>query len=780
MHFTFLPLSHSPFTTLVFPFTNCCRLTAAVALVTSCASLSALASAAHADDDGRFSQSAISHISATDSVADTSTPLFPDFHDDECDIDLEEVFVTGLTGAARLRYAAAPMSVVGGSQLELQSPVNIIGALARQPGVAQISTGSGISKPVIRGLGFNRVLVVNDGVRQEGQQWGDEHGVEIDGNSVSSAEIIKGPASLMYGSDALAGVIVFNDAPTMRNGGIHASASAGYASNNGLADYSLDFRGNRNGLLWNWRWSQAWAHDYSAPGDGFVPNTRFRSRALKGMLGLARTWGTSKLIMSYYHFTPGMTEPDALPGGSPRSYATALPYQTVGHYKIVSDNMIYLGSGMLTAIVGYQQNRRWEFEEHDHSHAHAEATDVASPQHGDASGGGHDHDHDHAGGEAEAGLDFRLHTVNYDVRYAPGDIAGWRLNVGANGMWQASQNLGEEFLIPAYRLVDAGVFATTTRDFEPAGIHLSGGLRYDLRHVHSLPLTEGEAVRFTDFTRNFSALSGSVGATWEATRRLLLRLNVAHGFRAPNMSEMGSNGVHHGTFRYEIGDQQLKAEHSWQFDVGAEYAGKFVTAQVALFANRISNYIYLRRTGETMDATPVYRFTSGDARLLGGEVEINIHPLEWLHFHNGLSLVDARLIHAPSAEEKYLPFTPAPRWLSTLHCDIPHHIAWMGHSFAQIEADVNARQSHVMTAGGTETPTPGYTLWNFSLGTDFHLRSGRQLCQLSLTVSNIFNKGYQSHTSRLKYADTYALTGRYGYNDMGRNVTVRLTFPLDI
>ncbi|MDE6330772.1 MAG: TonB-dependent receptor plug domain-containing protein [Muribaculaceae bacterium] len=183
------------------------------------------------------------------------------------------------------------MSVVGGSQLELQSPVNIIGALARQPGVAQISTGSGISKPVIRGLGFNRVLVVNDGVRQEGQQWGDEHGVEIDGNSVSSAEIIKGPASLMYGSDALAGVIVFNDAPTMRN------------------------------------------------------------------------------------------------GGSPRSYATALPYQMVGHYKIVSDNMIYLGSGMLTAIVGYQQNRRREFEEHDHSHAHAEATDVASPQYGDASGG---------------------------------------------------------------------------------------------------------------------------------------------------------------------------------------------------------------------------------------------------------------------------------------------------------------------------------------------------------------------------------------------------------
>ena len=704
-----------------------------------------------------------------------------DHHDDGCDIDLDEVLVTGLTGAQRLRYSPAPVSLVGAGQLSLQSPVNIISALSRQPGVSQISTGSGISKPVIRGLGFNRVLVINDGVRQEGQQWGDEHGVEIDGNSVSSAEIIKGPASLMYGSDALAGVILFNDSPLMPNGAMHASASAGYGSNNGLADYSLDFRGNRDGLLWNWRWSQSWAHDYSAPADGYVPNTRFRNRALKGMFGLQRSWGSSRLILSYYHFTPGITETDALPDSPGTSYAVQLPYQTVGHYKIVSDNTFHLGQGELKAIIGYQQNRRREFEAHDHDHSHAHSAEsvAITPLHDHDTEPGYDHTHDHdTEASAEAGLDFRLHTVNYDLRYAPPVVAGWKCNVGVNGMWQASDNLGTEFLIPAYRLTDAGIFATTTRDFA-AGIHLSGGLRYDLRHVHSLPLTEAGTLRFADFTRNFSALSGSIGATYEAGRHVLIRANVAHGFRAPNMSEMGSNGVHHGTYRYEIGDPGLKAEHSWQFDAGAELQGEFISGQISLFANRISNYIYLRRTGEVADDTPVYRFTSGDARLLGGELAVNLHPISWLHFHNSLSVVDARLLHAASDDEKYLPYIPAPRWLSTLHFDIPHRITWLGHSFAQIEADVNARQGHVLTAGGTETPTPGYTLWNLSLGTDILLRSGRKFCQVSVSVSNLFDKAYQSHLSRLKYADTYPLTGRYGYNDMGRDITVRLSFPFD-
>lgn len=180
----------------------------------------------------------------------------------ETNVKLNEVVVTGLTGQQKLVTSASPISVVSPKQLESQPSTNIIDAISRQPGVSQITTGSGISKPVIRGMGYNRVVVVNDGIRQEGQQWGDEHGVEIDAASVHSVEILKGPASLMYGSDALAGVIVFNSAPVLPMGEMRANVMSGYQSNNGLFDYSLNFAGNKQGFVWNTRYSGKMAHAY--------------------------------------------------------------------------------------------------------------------------------------------------------------------------------------------------------------------------------------------------------------------------------------------------------------------------------------------------------------------------------------------------------------------------------------------------------------------------------------------------------------------------------------
>lgn len=656
---------------------------------------------------------------------------------------LNEVVVTGVTGSARIREIAAPVGVVSNAALRTHQSTNIIDAISRQPGVSQVTTGSGISKPVIRGLGYNRVLVVNDGVRQEGQQWGDEHGIEIDGNAVHSVEIIKGPASLMYGSDAMAGVIIMHDAPVMPLGEMNAEAGTQYQTNNGLIDYTLAFRGNQQGFVWNWRWSQKWAHDYKAPQDGFVPNSRFRERALNGMFGINKGWGYSHLKLGYYHLTPGMTEvEDDYEEGS-RSYAIASPFQQVKHYKAVLNNSFHLGEGYLKAIVGYQQNHRQEFEEAD-----------------------------------ECGLDFRLHTVNYDLRYISPEWGGWKMNAGVGGMYQKSENLGEEFLIPAYNLFDVGVFGTVSKTFFEL-LHMSGGLRYDHRHLHSLALGDEGVERFSDFKRNFGALSGSLGAIVNINEHLDVKANISHGFRAPNMSELGSNGVHEGTFRYELGNHDLKAEHSWQFDLGMDYASEHFSASIALFANRISNYIYLSRTGIEIDDTPAYKFTAGDARLLGGEMRLIWHIIRHLHFENAISYVDARQLNADE-EHRYLPFTPAPRWLSTLHYDIPLRTKILQGLFAEIEADSNFRQNHVMTANDTETPTHAYTLVNLTIGTDIHLRNGRKLCSVGITATNLLNTAYQSHLSRLKYADTYLFTGRHGINNMGRNIGFNLLFPLDL
>ncbi|MDE5986160.1 MAG: TonB-dependent receptor [Prevotella sp.] len=667
---------------------------------------------------------------------------------DTC-VHISEVIVTGLTGSARLSQMPAPVSVVGSEHLNTHQYSNIIDAIAKQPGVAQITTGNGISKPVIRGLGYNRILVVSGGVRQEGQQWGDEHGIEIDARAVHSVEILKGPASLMYGSDAMAGVVIFHDAPVMPEETMRAEIASEYQTNNGLFAYSAGFSGHKGRMLWNWRYSDKRAHDYKNAYDGYVPNSRFSERALSGMLGMDGSWGKSRLKLSYYHLTPGVIEGERdmetgeLEGDGGRRYSMSLPFQQVHHYKIVTDNTFYIGAGILKATVAYQQNRRQEYED---------SKDLC-------------------------GLDFLLNTVNYDVRYVLPELGGWQTNVGTNGMFQSSRNKGQEFLIPAYNLFDFGLFATASKSYFHK-MHVSGGIRFDTRNLHSHSLIDDGKERFVAFSRAFHGLTGSVGAVYNASDQLNLRLNVARGFRAPNMSELGSNGVHEGTFRYETGDTGLRQEYSTQADFGVDYASKYLSFQVSLFANRISNYIFLQRCdGTSIDDLPVYHYTSGNARLLGGEARVIVHPLNHLHFENSFSYVNAVLLHQPTSS-RYLPFTPAPRWLSTLHYDIQTKCKSINAMFIEIEADCNFRQNHIYEVNDTETPTPSYVLFNASAGTDI-IWHGHKLCSVCFTADNIFNQTYQNHLSRLKYADINTVTGKRGVFNMGRNIGIKILFPIE-
>ena len=386
-------------------------------------------------------------------------------------LKLNELVVTGVTGDTKLKNATAPISIISGKELRQTTSTNIIDAIAKQPGIAQITTGSGISKPIIRGLGYNRIIVMNEGIRQEGQQWGDEHGIEIDPQNVNSVEILKGPASLMYGSDAMAGVLILHGAPTLPEGEMKAQVASEYQTNNGLFDYSLNFAGNQKGFVWDGRFTDKYAHAYKNKYDGYVPGSQFQERAGRLMLGLNRPWGHSHLTMTAFHQTPSIVEGerDEMTGelecttDNVKTYAKALPFQQIKHYKAVWDNAFNLRKGWLKAIIGYQQNQRQEFEE--------EADEYE--------------------------LFFKLHTVTYDLRYLSQEWNGWKIAGGINGMWQQSLNLGEESLIPEYKLFDIGAYATVSRSIDDWT--LNGGLRYDNRHL--------------DFhSRNFSGATGSIGA----------------------------------------------------------------------------------------------------------------------------------------------------------------------------------------------------------------------------------------------------------------------------
>ncbi|WP_231495032.1 TonB-dependent receptor [Prevotella sp. P6B1] len=683
-------------------------------------------------------------------------------------LKLNDLIVTGVTGDTKLKHATAPVSIVTPKVLHATASTNIIDAIARQPGVSQITTGSGISKPIIRGLGYNRVVVISEGVRQEGQQWGDEHGIEVDGSTVNSVEILKGPASLMYGSDAMAGVVILHEEPTLAEGEMKAHAGTEYQSNNGLFGYHLSMAGNQQGFVWDARYSEKMAHAYKNKYDGYVPGSQFRERAGRLMLGMNKQWGHSRLTATAYHLTPSIIEGerdeetgDLIAEYSPlTSYSKTLPFQQVKHFKLVSDNSINLANGYLKAIIGYQQNRRQEFEE----------------------------------SADEYELYFKMHTLTYDVRYVTHEWDGWKLSAGIGGMYQRSVNKGEEYLIPDYRLFDFGLYTTATKQIGDKWT-FNGGFRYDHRRLYGDGLMEDGEIRFVDFSRHFNGFTGSIGAVCNINDQWNLRLNLARGFRTPNMSELASNGVHEGSIRYELGTQKLKAEYSLQADLGIDLTSEFVSAQLALFANRIDNYIFTHRLPEEIEEGYLtYAYTQGDARLLGFEAVIDFHPVHSVHFGNTFSFVDAQLLHQ-SAETKYLPFTPAPRWTSELKWELMHHShPTVGHHqhathatnslklnnlYVSAGIECYLKQSHIYCADQTETYTPSYLLLNLQAGTDIQIGK-KKIAEFYVTADNLLNKAYQNHLSRLKYAEFNVLTGRQGVYNMGRNITMKLVIPIDI
>ena len=355
--------------------------------------------------------------------------------------------------------------------------------------------------------------------------------------------------------------------------------------------------------------------------------------------------------------------------------------------------------------------------------------------------------------------------MTYDLRYLSQEWNGWKMAGGLNGMWQQSLNLGEESLIPEYKLFDIGSYATVSKTLD--NLTLNGGLRYDHRHL--------------DFhSRNFGGISGSIGAVWNLCQHTNLRLNMARGFRAPNMSELGSDGIHEGTVRYEMGNPELKPEYSWQADLGLDFSSELFSAQIALFANRIENYIFAKRIPQVIeDGYLTYQYTQGDARLLGFEAGFDFHPIHSLHFENTFSYVDARQLHAEE-DARYLPMTPAPRWTSELKYEFSHHNhKVLNNAYLALGLECNLAQDHYYKVDDTETRTPGYALLSLSAGTDLNIHH-KKVAEFYITADNLLNKAYQSHLSRLKYCDVNHATGRQGVYNMGRNVVFKVIVPITL
>ncbi len=689
-------------------------------------------------------------------------------------VEHEGVTVTGVSTATRLKQSPQPVIVLKKTELFKISSSNIINSLSHIAGISALTTGPAISKPFIRGLGYNRVLVVNDGIKQEGQQWGDEHGIEIDDYSVQRIEVLKGPASLMYGSDGLAGVINIQSLTPVSEGTILANLLGEYQTNSRLRGYYATVAGAKNGFSFNTYGSYKAAQDYENKYDGAVFNSKFENKNLGGMLGYSGSWGHSYLRLSHFDQHAGIIEGDrdsasgrfikTVAGGgeefaSPKDFESIhplIPYQHVQHFKLSTDNSFNAGRSRLDVAVGYQRNQRREFGDPDMAYS-----PVAY---------------------------FDLKTVNYSGKLNLPYKDNWRTTIGISGMNQTNDNLAEEALIPEYSLFDIGSFVFT--QFHRDKLSFSGGLRVDNRHVNGKELLEGSVVKFTPFKTNFSNVTGSAGISYEKNKELTLKFNVARGFRAPSLAELASNGAHEGTNRFEVGNRDLKSETSWQADGGLDFNSEHITLGAGIFFNSINNFIYYRKVpnssgGDSLvidansgDELTIFRFDQQQASLYGMEFNMDLHPhpLDWLHFENTFSFTRARFAKEIDGSRN-VPDIPSARFLSQLKGNFLPKGRKVRNLYISLESDYTFRQKNAFTGYNTETTTPSWWLINVSAGTDI-TRKGVVLFSINLSGNNLTNVVYQNHLSRLKYTAINNASGRQGVFNMGRSFAIKINVPL--
>ena len=616
----------------------------------------------------------------------------------------------------------------------------------------------------------------------------------MDEFGIDRIEVIKGPASLTYGSDALAGVVNLIPTQPVPAGTIQSSFTGIYQSNNGLYGGSAAVDGNKNGLVWGTRISHKAATNYQDKIDGRVYGTAFAETDARAYVGLNRQWGYSHLSFSLFDdlqeipdgsrdstsrkFTKQITEADTfrpiVSNEELNSYKITTLHQHVQHYKINLANNFFIGDSKLAVNVGYQENIRREF-------SHPEFADIA-------------------------GLYLQLQSYTYDVKFNFKEMKGWETSVGTNGMYQQNKNKGTEFIIPDYNLFDAGAFAFAKKSFKK--LDVSGGVRYDVRSFRNsgmytranpsdgfdmqvnVPDTAGATRVFQDYKHVFSGASGSFGATYNFSNNFLLKANVARGYRAPNISEISANGVHPGTNIYQIGNPDFKPEFSLQEDVGIFFSQSHFSGSLEIFNNNISNYIFnqkvLNHLGQDsiiVAGNQTFKYQQSTAQLYGGEFSLDIHPhpLDWLHFENSISVVYGINKGSENDSEKYLPFIPPLHTYSDLRADIPKKMKHFSNMFVKAGVEVYAKQDRIFSAYGTETVTPGYTLLDAGFGTDVINKNGKTLFTFSILGNNLTNVAYQSHLNRMKYFEEYPGngSGHNGIYNMGRNISLKLVVPFD-
>ena len=606
--------------------------------------------------------------------------------------------------------------------LQQKGASTLIDGLATIPGVSQVSTGTSIGKPVIRGLSGNRVLVYSQGVRLENQQFGEEHGLGLNDSGVESVEVIKGPASLLYGSDALGGVLYFNPEKFANPNDFKVNFGQRLFSNTLGSNTTLGLKTSTDRWKFLFRGNYNTNSDYEIPNGDRVTNTRYNEKDLKAGIGYNNSSFSTVFRYNFNQLDLGIPEEGIAEQST--SKKTMFPSQGVDSHILSLHNNVFFKNSKLDIDLGYIYNDRKEFE------------DSYSPI-----------------------LLMKLKTLNYTVNYHLPKKGKFETIIGVQGMNQTNANSGEELLIPDATTNDFGIYTTSIYQWNKN--ILQGGIRYDNRKVTSENHgVIGEEGYFEAIDKSFDSFNASLGYKTNFDENLAMRLNVASGFRAPNLAELTSNGVHEGSNRYEIGNSELKNEQNIQVDLNLEYKSTHFEWFINGFYNHVNNYIYISPNGTQIDGYDVYDYVQNNAKLYGGEVGLHFHPhpVDWLHFTSSFETVTGKKDNGDN-----LPLIPANKWNNTFTAEFKKG-NWLKDGFATVNVVYTFDQNNFSEF---ETKTNDYTLVNLAFGGEITINKSK--FNLNLNANNLLNKTYVSHLSRLKTD---------GIPNIGRNIILGVNFNI--
>ncbi len=632
-------------------------------------------------------------------------------------VQLAAVQVTATTDATRAQDSPQPTAVMEGAELRTAQGAALGETLEQVPGVRSLSMTTGIGKPVIRGMTHYRVVTLDNGQRSETQAWGHDHSPNVETATAERVEVIKGPSSVLYGSDALGGVVnvIAPPVPDALDGDafVRGRASTLYNHNVRGTDGTLGVEGARGGLGARAALTARSSGEMRTPG-GPLANTDNRAVATEGALGWRGVRGT---VTARYAGRDERIEIFDDPATSP-GYTG---FQRIGTHRATVEATLPLGRARLQANAGYEQNLRREF-------AGAAAT------------------------TPDLGLFVRNWTAFAHLHHAPvGPFSG---TLGVSGMTSRFQNRGSRTLIPGSDSRTAAVYAF--EQAERGRWRATFGARFD----HRTLATDGDAsIGVPAQRRAFPAVTGSAGVLYRLSGPVALVANVARGFRAPAAPDLWANGFHEGTRAFERGQPDLDVETSLNTELGVRVNASALTAEATGYVNRVQDYIYLRPFGAGRGLFDSLQVVQGDARLVGVEGRAAYRPLSFLTLQ--LSGDWVRGENATAGVP--LTFIPPPRLVYGLR--VERERAWRGLRglYATASAETNARQSRI---DPRDLAPPGYTITTLGAGAMRMLPRGP--LTVDLTLRNALDVRYRSFMSRYK-----------GFADApGRAMVLRLGAPL--